>query len=462
MPAADQVLTVAQMRAAEQALIDSGETVESLMERAGSGAADWVWRIAAGRPCTVLCGPGNNGGDGYVIARELLRRGAKVTVVAPLEPGTQAATAARAACDAPVTASGHGGVLVDCLFGSGFARPLGLRLAALLRDEARRHDCLIAIDVPSGIDSDRGCALDPELPRYDLTLALGAWKFAHCLMPAMAAMGEQRLVPIRIAPVAGAAARLSQPRFEAPAPDAHKYTRGLVLVAGGVMAGASLMACEAAARAGAGAVRLSGSASYPAMSPDVILKQEPLKVLLADERTNAVLVGPGLGRDDTARTRLGEVLRAGLPTVMDADALTLLDPAGLDDFSAPMVLTPHEGELARLMANFGIEAEGKLARARALAEATRAVVIAKGPDTLIAAPDGRVVFAPSPTSWLAVAGTGDVLSGIVASRLAVRGDPFVAACEGVWLHGEAARLAGPGFLASELAHKVSAAYATAL
>jgi hydroxyethylthiazole kinase-like uncharacterized protein yjeF len=228
------------------------------------------------------------------------------------------------------------------------------------------------------------------------------------------------------------------------------------------MAGASLMACEAAARAGAGAVRLSGGTSYPVASPDVILKHEPLEELLADERTNAVLVGPGLGRDDAARRRLGEVLRAGLPTVMDADALTLLDPAGLGDFSAPLVLTPHEGELARLMASFGIEAEGKRARARALAEATRAIVIAKGPDTLIAAPDGRAVFAPSPTSWLAVAGTGDVLSGIVASRLAVRGDPFAAACEGVWLHGEAARLAGPGFLASELAHKVSAAYAAAL
>lgn len=452
------------MRAAEQALIDGGETVESLMERAGRGAADWVWRIAAGRPVTVLCGPGNNGGDGYVIARELLRRGGQVTIVAPLEPRTPAAIAARAACGAAVAESGHGGVLVDCLFGSGLARPLGPLLAALLCDEARRHACAIAIDLPSGIDSDRGIALDRDLPRYDLTLALGAWKPAHCLMPAMAAMGEQRLVPIGIGPVAGAAERLWRPRFGAPAPGAYKYSRGLVLVVGGAMAGASLMACDAAMRAGAGAVRLSAGGAHTGfrVSPDVILKQEPLGELLTDRRTNAVLVGPGLGRDDEARGRLMEVLAAGLPTVLDADALTLLDPGGLGGFSAPMILTPHEGELARLTASFGIEAEGKCARARALAEATRAVVVAKGPDTLVVAPDGRVVFAPSSISWLAVAGTGDVLSGIVASRLAACGDPFAAACEGVWLHGEAAHLAGPGFLASELAHKVSAAYSAAL
>jgi hydroxyethylthiazole kinase-like uncharacterized protein yjeF len=230
------------------------------------------------------------------------------------------------------------------------------------------------------------------------------------------------------------------------------------------MAGASLMACDAAMRAGAGAVRLSAGGTHTGfrVSPDVILKLGPLGELLTDRRTNAVLVGPGLGRDDEARGRLMEVLAAGLPTVLDADALTLLDPGGLGGFSAPMILTPHEGELARLTASFGIETEDKCALVRALAEATRAVVVAKGPDTLVVAPDGRIVFAPSSISWLAVAGTGDVLSGIVASRLAACGDPFAAACEGVWLHGEAAHLAGPGFLASELAHKVSAAYSAAL
>jgi hydroxyethylthiazole kinase-like uncharacterized protein yjeF len=269
-------------------------------------------------------------------------------------------------------------------------------------------------------------------------------------------------VPIGVAPLEGAATLLARPAFAPPAPDAHKYSRGLVLVVGGAMAGASLMACEAAMRAGAGAVRLSGSGQHPAISPDVILRAEPPGDLLADERTAAVLVGPGLGRDGRARESLAEALAADRPTVVDADALTLLYPGQVADHLGPLILTPHEGELVRLAETFASEAEGKLATARALARATAAVVVAKGPDTVIAAPDGRTVLAPSPSSWLAVAGTGDVLAGIAAARLAVTGDPFAAACEAVWLHGEAARLAGPAFVASELAHHVAKAYAAAL
>lgn len=462
MPESDQILTVAQMCAAEQTLIDGGGTVESLMERAGRGAADWVWRIAGGRSVTVLCGPGNNGGDGYVIARELARRGAAVTVVAPLEPKTDAAVAARRSYDGPVAARGPGGVLVDCLFGSGLTRPLSGELAALLISEAAHHPFRVAVDLPSGIDADRGIPLNHDLPDYCLTLALGAWKLAHWTMPAVARMGDLRLVPIGVGGVEGAAQLLSRPQLVPPARDAHKYTRGLVLVVGGVMAGAALLACDAAMRAGAGAVRLSGGGSHPAMLPDVILRGEPLGELLADDRTGAVLVGPGLGRDGQARERLTEALAADRPTVADADALTLLYPGQVADHSGPLVLTPHEGELARLAESFGIAPGSKLDRARTLAAATGAVVIAKGPDTVIAGPDGRTVLAPSPTSWLSIGGTGDVLAGVVASRLAATGEPFVAACEGVWLHGEAARLAGPVFLASELARSVSAAYAAAL
>ncbi len=461
MSAAEQILTVAQMRAAEQALIDGGESVGTLMERAGAGAADWVWRLGAGRAVTVLCGPGNNGGDGYVIARELARRGSAVTVVAPLEPRTQAAIAARSSYGGVIADQANGGVLVDCLFGSGLARPLEPAQAGLLDDLARHHALRIAVDLPSGIDSDSGAPLNPGLPKFDVTLALGAWKFAHWLMPAAAAMGARRLVPIGVGRVEGAAAPLQRPRLAPPAPDSHKYTRGLVLVVGGTMAGAALMACEAAMRAGAGAVRLSGGAPHPAVSPDVILKAEPLAELLADARTGAALVGPGLGRDGEARKRLTEALAADRPTVVDADALGLVYPGQIGDHTGPLILTPHEGELARLAERFAIAAADKLARARELAAATDAVVVAKGPDTVIAAPDGRTVLAASPTSWLATAGTGDVLAGIAAARLAATGDPFAAACEAVWLHGEAARLAGPAFTASELARTVAAAYAAA-
>lgn len=462
MTAVEQILTVAQMRAAEQALIDGGETVASLMERAGTGAADWVRRLAAGRAVTVLCGPGNNGGDGYVIAREIARNGGAVTVVAPLDPRTEAAAAARASYAGPTAAESHGGVLVDCLFGSGLTRPLEPVHMALLADLARHHRLRIALDVPSGIDSDSGMPLNEGLPAFDVTLALGAWKLAHWLMPSAALMGERRLVPIGVGEVPGAASVLSRPQLAPPAADAHKYTRGLVLVVGGAMAGAALLACEAAMRGGAGAVRLAGGEPHPAVSPDVIVRAESLGDLLADERTGAVLVGPGLGRDGKARQKLAEALSADRPTVVDADALTLLYPGQVADHVGPLILTPHEGELARLVESFGVAPADKLGRARALAQATDSVIVAKGPDTVIAAPDGRTVLAPSATSWLAVGGTGDVLAGIAASRLAATGDPFLAACEAVWLHGEAARTAGPAFVASELAPAVAKAYVAAL
>jgi hydroxyethylthiazole kinase-like uncharacterized protein yjeF len=462
MTVAQQILAVAQMRTAEKALMAVGDTVDSLMQTAGRGAAEWIWRVAAGRSVTVLCGPGNNGGDGYVIAETLRRRGLAVTVVAPMEPKTEAAQRAKAGYRGTVSDTGKGGVFIDCLFGSGLTRSLGPELAGLLRDLARHHHGRIAIDLPSGVDSDSGALLDDDLPHYDLTIALGAWKFAHWLMPAMARMGERRLVPIGVAPTPGAAALLERPCFSAPAIDAHKYTRGLVLMIGGTMAGASVLACASALRAGAGSVRLASAHPPPSLPPDVVLKDQPLEEVLNDARNGALLVGPGLGLGAEAEQRLKTVLAANLPTVADADALTMLTPGFVQGHNAPLILTPHAGELARLVKSFAIDREGKIAQAKALAEATGAVIVAKGPDTAIAAPDSRVVLAPSPTSWLAVAGTGDVLAGVAASRLAAAGDPFAAACEAVWLHGEAARLAGPAFLASDLAKTISRAYAAAL
>ena len=215
-------------------------------------------------------------------------------------------------------------------------------------------------------------------------------------------------------------------------------------------------------RAGAGAVRLSTARLHPAVPPDVILKGEPLEELLAEKRTGAVLAGPGLGRDDAARERLHKVLESGRPSAVDADALVLLQPRDLESVDAPLILTPHAGEMAMLVKTFGLHGEGKVAQAQQLASAAGAVVISKGPDTLIAAPDGRMVFAPSPTSWLSVGGSGDVLAGIAAARLAATGDPFRAACEAVWLHSEAGRLAGPAFLASDIALALPRAIATCL
>lgn len=456
--AGQPVLTAAEMRAAEQRWIDAGIGVGELMRRAGTGAAEWIWRIAAGRPVTVLCGPGNNGGDGYVIAETLRRRGLDMAVVAPLLPQTEAAREACAAYEGAIAGKRSGSVFVDCLFGTGLTRPLGGELQALLNKLSEMHDYRVAMDLPSGVDTDSGRLLNADLPRYDLTLALGAWKRAHWLMPSMAVMGDRRLVDIGINTPEHVTALSPRPRLHPPSAETHKYTRGLVAVVGGAMPGAAVLASEAAMRAGAGYVKLFAGTSHPAAPADLVVDHGEVATALRDERIAAVLIGPGLGRSDEAEGRLRAALASGHPLVIDADALVLLKPDSCAGRDKPVVLTPHEGELARLCAAFRVEEQGKVAQARALAGATGAIVLAKGPDTILT--DGEQLrFFPPGSSWLSVAGTGDVLAGIIASRMAVTDDPFRAAEEAVWLHGEAARQCGPAFAASRLAETISEAYA---
>jgi hydroxyethylthiazole kinase-like uncharacterized protein yjeF len=457
---AAQILTAVQMRSAEQALFDAGTGVSDLMEIAAGGAAEWIRRVAAGRSVTVLCGPGNNGGDGYVIARLLRTAGSNVTVIAPLEPATDAAKQARRRWGGAVTTSGRaeGDVFVDCLFGSGLARPLVAEHALLLRDLALRHRYRIAVDVPSGVASDSGAVLNDRLPAYDLTLALGAWKFAHWSLPGRALMGQMRLVPIGIAGVEGAAQLISRPRLGPPALDSHKYRRGLLGIVGGAMPGASLLAAAAAQSSGAGYLKLLSRTVDPRTPPDIVTETSPLDQALADPRFAAVLAGPGLGRDAAARAMLAGVLERAPALVLDADALMLLSPAMLTR-ETPILATPHEGELDTLCRSFGVIAEGRRERALALARVSGMVVLAKGPDSCVAAPDGRLALAPPAPSWLSVAGTGDVLAGIAASRMACGADPFTAACEALWLHAEAARRAGTAFTPSQLAGRVSEALA---
>lgn len=457
-----QILTVAQMRAAEQGLIDAGTSVDALMQIAGRGAADWVWRIAAHHRVTVLCGPGNNGGDGYVIAEAIRERGGQVAVVAATEPRTDAARNARSLYGGAVLspdADAHGDVLVDCLFGSGLVHPLSEEHLALLTRLAAHHRHKVAIDLPSGVQSDSGMLLNEGLPHFDLTIALGAWKFAHFLMPAPATMGALRLVPIGVGPVDGAAMALAAPRIEAPGADAHKYRRGLLAVVAGHMPGAALLAATAAQGAGAGYVKLFADNKRNAPA-DLVVETGALSDVLTDNRNSAVLVGPGLGRDASARERLAVALADPVPVVIDADALVLLSPRALAERGAPAIATPHEGELVALERSFSLDGAGsRPERALALARAGGMVVVAKGPDTVIAAPDGRLACAHRATAWLSTAGTGDVLAGIIASRLATGLGAFEAACEGVWLHGEAARLSGPAFTAGQLAARVPQALA---
>ena len=456
-----QILTVAQMRAAEQALIDAGTGVDALMQRAGRGAAEWVYRLAWPKPVTVLCGPGNNGGDGYVIAEALRAKGLPVTVVEAMQPATAAAQNARALYAGGTAMAGelpYGAVLVDCLFGSGLTRPLAPDTLDLLRRLANSHHHRVAIDLPSGVESDSGRPLNEGLPDYVLTLALGAWKFAHWTMPASSAMGARHLVPIGVGEMPEAALLLGRPKLAAPAADAYKYTRGLLAVVAGAMPGAALLASEAAMRGGAGYVKLAAHTVPAGAPPELVVQPDAL----TDTRLSALLIGPGLGRGDWAREKLAEAIRLPVPRVIDADGLLLMKPDMLASRSAPLVVTPHEGELAQLADAFDVHASGKAGIARKLARRVGMVVVAKGPDTFVAAPDGRLAVACPASSWLSTAGTGDVLAGIVASRLATGADGFDAACEGVWLHGEAGRLAGPALTPSSLIAQIPVALAACL
>ncbi len=461
---ATPILTVAQMRAAEQAVFASGVPEYELMERAGAAAAEIIWRAGGKRDTLILCGPGNNGGDGFVIARLLRARGVPVRIATLGESRTPSSMKARAAWDGPVEPladANPAAQVVDALFGTGLCRGLDEAVSAKLNLLVERAGHSYAVDLPSGVETDSGVLLSP-VPRFGVCVALGALKPAHLLYPA--AQHAERLVcaDIGIA-VPSSLFQLAPPPLTAPGAQSHKYSRGLVAVIGGAMAGAGLLASRAASHSGAGMIRRIAPDHLPAKTEAIISIfakcPSDLVSALDDDRLAAVLVGPGLGRDDDAQERLDAALDSGHSLVLDADALTLMAERDWDRVAVPAILTPHEGEFLRL---FGTLPGSKIDRAMEAARRSRCIVVYKGADTVIAAPDGRAAVASSHSFWLSTAGTGDVLAGLAAGRLAVTRDPFRAACEAVWLHGEAARRAGAAFVADDLITQLPAAIASRL
>ncbi|WP_210729756.1 NAD(P)H-hydrate dehydratase [Sphingobium sp. PAMC28499] len=462
--APDPILTAAAMRAAEQAAFDAGVDPYELMERAGAAAAQIIWRAGHRRDALVLCGPGNNGGDGFVIAHILCELGVPVRVASLGDSRTASTLRARALWDGPVESladAAPAAQLVDALFGTGLTRGLDAAVAERLGELVAYANHSYAIDLPSGVGTDDGLLLS-AVPKFDVTIALGAFKPAHLLQPAVSLMGKLVRADIGLA-MPHDMHVLAPPRLRAPDAVAHKYSRGLVGVVGGSMQGAAALAAAAAAHSGAGMVRRY-DASPCETGPHAIVHQQiedetVLSDALSDPRLAALLVGPGLGREDGAQVRLEAVLACGRPLVLDADALTLLAGRAPTHVPAGSILTPHEGEFIRL---FGDLPGSKIDRALAGARMARSVVVYKGADSVIAAPDGRVAVARSASTWLSTAGTGDVLAGLAAGRLAVTGDPFRAACEAVWLHGEVARRAGPAFVADDLLAALPAAIGSRL
>lgn len=454
LPEGQPILTAAQMRDAEAA---SGHTTDALMARAGAAVAEQVRRLAMGAEVLIVCGPGNNGGDGYVAAAVLKRSGVPVRVAARGEPMSDAARRARAGWDGPVEALADATpapVLVDALFGTGLSRPLDGTTAAVLHRLHASARLSIAIDLPSGAAIDDGACLS-DGPAFDLTLALGCLKPAHLLHPAAGRSRAVRVLDIGVSAASDVMA-LGRPGIRAPSAADHKYTRGLVAVVAGRMPGAAALAAIAAARSGAGYVLLLGSSTD--RLPHAIVRRRYSPEALADDRIGALLIGPGLGRDEAAVAKLDAALACPRPLVLDGDALHLLDSDRLRARSAPTILTPHAGEFAEL---FGEGAGGKIVQAQAAARRTGATIVYKGADTVVARPDGQARVASAPT-WLSTAGTGDTLAGLAAALLAGEQDPFATASAAVWLHAEAARRAGPAFIADDLADTLPQAIAACL
>ncbi|MFM7027691.1 MAG: NAD(P)H-hydrate dehydratase [Chakrabartia sp.] len=455
-PLTGPVLTAAEMRAAEAAAIAQGASVNQLMDRAGSALAEAVWRFGGGQPVLILCGPGNNGGDGYRAAQRLKARGLDVRVAAPAPPATDVAKRAAltwGGAVAPFASAAAAPVLLDCLFGTGLSRPLEAEVKAVLQRLRAEARFVIAADLPSGVGSDDGSDLG-AIPA-DLTLALGALKPAHVLQPAAALCGHVRCADIGVSAQSGARV-IVRPQLPFPNAADHKYRRGLVTVIAGEMAGAAGLCASAVARSGAGYVVLAGDGPYPGLPLAIVPRT--VEAALAEGRMKALVIGPGLGRSTAARDLVARVLALPVPLVLDADALHLLTPEDLLGRAAPTLLTPHEGEFAAL---FGALPGSKLDRARVAAAACGAVVLLKGADSVIAAPDGQARLSAGASPWLATAGTGDVLAGVAAAMLARGLGALDAAEAAVWLHGRAAALAGPGLIADDLLAALPAALVAA-
>lgn len=466
-----EILTTEQMYEADRKTIDAGTTGDVLMENAGSAVVAEIVSRWTPRSVAVLCGPGNNGGDGFVIARLLRNAGwsvrlgllcdaEKLTGDAALNAGRWDGAVERLSPALLVGAD----LIVDCLFGAGLARSIEGELAELVCAVNACGVPVIAVDVPSGVDGNGGEVRGVSI-KADVTVTFCRPKPGHYLLPGRVLCGQVIVRDIGITDQTIRDIRPSLMRNEPgiwragihwPGVDGHKYHRGHLLVVGGAsMTGAGRLVARAARRAGAGLLTVVADPSalpvYAADSPGIMTAPiASLDDLLKDCRHNALIIGPGFGVGDETCSRIIPLLHYCRCTVLDADALTSFaeQPSTLCfAIQGPTVLTPHEGEFTRLFPD--IEGD-KLSRARAAAKRSGATVLIKGADTVIAAPDGRAAINAIDAPWLATAGSGDVLAGIIGGLMAQGMEMFDAACMGAWLHARAGADLGPGLIAEDI------------
>ncbi len=490
----DELLTPAEMGEADRLTIEGGVPGRVLMEAAGRYVADAALELAgAGGRVLVLCGPGNNGGDGFVAARLLAEAGCQVEIGLLKDPagltgdaqlafddmtfgGAAMPWALISGMDLPARLQ-ETDVVVDALLGAGLDRELTGELADIVGAINTAQARTVAVDLPTGLNGATGAVMGIAVEAA-VTVTFFRLKPGHLLYPGRGLCGAVKCVDIGIKPpvleriqpkTCRNGPALWSGHWQPPQAEAHKYSRGHAVVFSGTSrsTGAARLAAEAALRAGAGLVTVASPPSALLVNAAQLtaVMVRPLEEnketgsigiaeLLSDRRLNAALIGPGYCVGGKTCAAVGDVLGAGCAVVLDADALTSFsgDPDALFNLikaqDRPVVLTPHGGEFARLFPDLG--GKDRLTAARLAAKRSQAVLVLKGPDTIIAGPDGRAAINSNASPWLATAGSGDVLAGFICALLAQSVPGFEAAAMGVWLHSEAGNEAGPGLISEDL------------
>jgi hydroxyethylthiazole kinase-like uncharacterized protein yjeF len=487
-----EVLTTAEMERADRLTIAAGTPGFALMLSAGQAVAETAMDLVEEGPIVVIAGRGNNGGDGFVAAAELAARGREVSVILLCERDSLQGDAASAArgWKFPVLpfnpqAIGKPALIIDALFGAGLNRPVKGEPHDMIEAINAIGAPVLAVDLPSGINGDTGTVMGIAV-RSTETVTFFRRKPAHLLLPGRTYCGRVRVADIGIDP--RVLEEINPQTFEnipqfwrnsfpVPRIDGHKYARGHAIVVSGDIAatGAARLSARGSLRAGAGLVTLASPRDALAVNASALtaVMVRPIDTviefaeLLTDKRLDTCVIGPGAGLGLRTRDFVLTALSAKRSLVLDADALTSFAEAPDRLFEAikashdpQVVLTPHEGEFPRIFSDISNKhpLRSKLERVRAAAERSGAVVLLKGPDTVVASPDGRATIASNAPPWLATAGAGDVLSGVIGGLLAQGVAAFEAASIGVWMHGEAAREAGPGLIAEDLPEVLPAVF----
>ncbi len=466
-----------QMAKADGLTIEGGVTGSALMENAGRAVAEEIMKIREPARAAILCGPGNNGGDGFVIARHLKEKGWTVRIGLL---GELAALKGDAAAKAAEWGEGvrplspdlltDAGVIVDALFGTGLSRPIDGRAAEIIAAANRSNALRIAVDIPSGISGNSGEALGEAFSAY-MTVTFFRKKWGHVLAPGRFYCGR---IMVRDIGISNETLTALKPRtfenapafwlesFPRPDPLGHKYHRGHTLAVSGGMTstGAIRLAAQAALRIGSGLVTIAAppdalpahAAHLTSIMLTALAGEADFTGLLKDQRMNTLLLGPANGVGPLTRDRVLAALATGRNTVLDADAISVFEKDENTLFKAvrgPTVMTPHGGEFARLFPAL-VKSGDKISVTREAARRSGAVIVYKGPDTTIASPEGAAVVNTNAPPGLATAGSGDVLAGMIAGLLAQGMPPMDAAAAAVWIHGEAAKRFGPGLISEDI------------